>query len=386
MKIGLASPISCYHFREYLYPESAIIAEKLSENYAPSVTNLAIDFLKRGHALVVFTEDPATSRRCILKGPSLTIYVVPTIHVGWRRVLNKLHINDFRLICAMRRYREPLDIMSVHWTRDFAVGARSYLGLCPVTVTVRDIIPLVSKMQRISWVTKLWTEITMHNDRFHFIANSDYTRDMIKCFWRKESTVIYNGVSDLFLDYHFEDKYEAYTFVSITVSITERKNISKLMEAFKEVHNQNPNTRLVLIGPMFIDTNPFVKEWKNTGLSKGVVFAGSKTRREIKSILTKSHCLVHPSLEETFGNILIEAMACKCLVIGGKDAGAVPYVLKMGERGILCDVTDVKSLACSMNRAIHDDYSELINNAFTAVIGEYSGEKICSDYISYFSQ
>lgn len=386
MKIGIASPLSCYYFQDYLYPESAEIASRLSDHDGPAVTSLVLGFLKKGHKIVAFTKDPETSQFCVLKGACLKVYVVPSIRKGWRRILNKFLITDLYLILKMWQSKDIVDVMSVHWTRDYAFGARHWIRKCPVTVTVRDVIPIISKLQPIGWSTKMWNGLTMNNKHFHFIANSDYTRDMIKLLWGKETRVIYNSVSSMFLDYKEERKYDRFTFVCITTSIDERKNIDTLLYSFKMFHEQVQNSSLMLVGPCFVRDNPTVKKWGQIGLLESVVLNGRKDGNEIKSILTRAHCLVHPSREETFGNILIEAMACKCQIIGGMNSGAVPYVLKQGMLGILCDVNSAKSLYDAMLKSYNGNHENMIMEAFHIVHTEYSPERICQDYIDYYQQ
>ena len=386
MRIGIASPLSCYYFQDYLYPESAEIASRLSNYITPIVTGLVVSFLRQGHDIVAFTKDSKAKKYYKLSGPNLVVYVIPTMHKGWRKLLNKFLIPDIWLIATMLRSKEKLDVMSVQWTRDFAFGARRFFNVCPITVTVRDVIPVISQMQPISWSTKMWNELTMKESRYHLIANSEYTKDMIKKVWNRDSIVIHNCLSELFIDYHQEEKYKSFTYVSISASNDGRKNIINLLLAFKLIHREFPLTQLILIGPYFTDNNERIKEWRNRGLCDGVLMLGPQNSPQIKSILTKSHCLVHPSIEESFGNTLIEAMSCKCLVIGGEQSGAVPYVLKHGEIGLLCNVNDHISIKDSMIKAYNDDNDHIVNKAFEVVHAEYTPQMFLNNYIRYFEE
>lgn len=386
MKIGIASPLSCNYFQDYLYPESAEIASRLSNHDGTSVTSLVLSFLQEGHQIVAFTKDPETKRGYKLMGPNLKVYVVPSIHKGWRRLIIKLLITDLRLIYTMWRRREELDVLSVHWTRDYAFGARFFLSICPVTVTIRDIIPVISKMQHIGWPVRLQNWLAVRERKFHFIANSDYTKEMAYHLWKIDAPVIYNGLSDLFLKYESEEMFSTYTYISISSFINSGKNLCNLLMAYKMTRSLCPNTQLMLVGPCFVAGDKNVMEWKDKGLLEGVILLGGKNRQELKELLTKSHCLVHPSKEESFGNILIEAMACKCLTIGGQESGAVPYVLKYGEIGLLCDVNNPNTIAETMISAYKGDYSDMIEKAYNEVHASYSPDKICQDYLNYFFQ
>ena len=385
MKIGIASPISSFFFKDYLNQESALLAEKLSNHDAPAVTNLARSFLDMGHELVIFTKDTHATKKYLLEGEKIKIFITPSSMKGWRKILGKLYIYDLILISKMFLSNEKLDVLSVQWTRDYAIGARHYFGKCPVTCTVRDILPVISKMQPISKVVLWQNEYTMRCKSYRFISNSEYTHNMVKRLWKNDSVIIHNGISEEFLDYHPMAKFDSYTFVTISTSIDGRKNTETLLNAYRLFHTNHPLTQLLLVGPPFQRTNPKVLSWEQTGLLEGVVLCGAKNRSELKEILSQSHCLIHPALEETFGNILIEAMACKCLTIGGVNSGAVPYVLHHGKCGLLCDVSNINSIAEVMENAYLFDHNAIINYGFEIVHSEFSPSVVASKYIDFFN-
>ena len=109
-----------------------------------------------------------------------------------------------------------------------------------------------------------------------------------------------------------------------------------------------------------------------------VFFCGPKKRNEVLSIIDNSLCLVHPSKEESFGNTIIESMARCKVVIGGKDSGAVPYVLRDGKCGCLCDVNDYEEMASAMLKVIEDDvYRVSLIHSATDTLMEYYANSVC---------
>jgi glycosyltransferase involved in cell wall biosynthesis len=64
--------------------------------------------------------------------------------------------------------------------------------------------------------------------------------------------------------------------------------------------------------------------------------------------------LVHPALEEAQPMAIIEAMARRIPVIGGKTSGGVPWTLDVGRAGILVDVRSPDQVATAMQRLITD--------------------------------
>ena len=72
--------------------------------------------------------------------------------------------------------------------------------------------------------------------------------------------------------------------------------------------------------------------------------------------LSKCEILISTSREESFGMPLIEAMASRCLVVGGRESGAVPWVLDYGRAGLLVDVENPEQIAEEIIAVLYDRY------------------------------
>lgn len=64
--------------------------------------------------------------------------------------------------------------------------------------------------------------------------------------------------------------------------------------------------------------------------------------------------LLHPTHEETFGNVVAEAMSCACPVIATRIA-AVPELVAHGETGLLVEPGDAGNLARTIEHVLDDD-------------------------------
>src|SRR5262249_23639610 len=85
------------------------------------------------------------------------------------------------------------------------------------------------------------------------------------------------------------------------------------------------------------------------GLVAGIEFIGMVPYDEmIRRLALEVNVLVHPALEESFGMTLIEAMALRIPVIGGRRSGAVPWVLDQGRVGRLVEASDSEEMAEAM--------------------------------------
>jgi glycosyltransferase involved in cell wall biosynthesis len=76
---------------------------------------------------------------------------------------------------------------------------------------------------------------------------------------------------------------------------------------------------------------------------------GKRGHTELMTTMAKNaDVLVHPSLEESFGNIFLEAGLQGKAIIAGKNSGAVPWVLGHGKAGVLINVRSIKQLENAM--------------------------------------
>ena len=82
------------------------------------------------------------------------------------------------------------------------------------------------------------------------------------------------------------------------------------------------------------------------GINKNVKFVGSKINNELILEYQISKVIVLPSIteSESFGMVLIEAMACKKPVIGS-NIGGIPHVIDNNENGLLVPPKDPEALA-----------------------------------------
>ena len=74
----------------------------------------------------------------------------------------------------------------------------------------------------------------------------------------------------------------------------------------------------------------------------------------LRQVREHTDAFVHPTLEESFGSSIVEAMSQRVPVIAGADSGAVPWILDDGRAGMLVDVTSPESLRSGMETMLTD--------------------------------
>lgn len=128
-------------------------------------------------------------------------------------------------------------------------------------------------------------------------------------------------------------------------NLIKRKNVDSLLEA-KKIANSNYYLVIVGDGPLFKKLKKKVEE-ENI---RDVIFTGS--RNDVENIIPSCDVLVLPSLSESFGLVLIEALACGKPVIGSNVGGITEIITD--DVGLLVNPNKVSSIASAIDRLIND--------------------------------
>jgi alpha-maltose-1-phosphate synthase len=126
-----------------------------------------------------------------------------------------------------------------------------------------------------------------------------------------------------------------------------RKGVPYLLEAFSQI--KHPSKRLRLIGAM----SPCLKEVLDRLPQENVEFLGCVPQSSLPGILSRSHLLVLPSIEDGFGMVLSQALACGCPVIASFNTGG-ENLFTQGEEGFLVPIRDVRALTERMQQLADD--------------------------------
>lgn len=97
------------------------------------------------------------------------------------------------------------------------------------------------------------------------------------------------------------------------------------------------------------------EKWvKQFGIAENVRLLPAVARDEMADLFRLAQVAVSPSLHDGTPNTLLEAMACGCLPVAGRIESVCEWI-DDGANGLLCDATNVESLAAAMVRALADE-------------------------------
>ena len=117
-----------------------------------------------------------------------------------------------------------------------------------------------------------------------------------------------------------------------TGTVCIRKGSHYLIKAFDEL--ALPEAELIFVGPIEKEINEILKKFKN---NKNIKFIGKKPQGELKYLYNSSDLFVLNSIEDGFGMVISQAMACGLPVIATENAGG-SEIIEDGVDGFIVPV------------------------------------------------
>ncbi len=349
--IGLMGPIETASFKDILPPPGD---QAYPKGLGGSPVNLlALELHQRGYNLILYSIDQNIDTEITFKGERLTIHYGPISTKPARHFFSQ----EIKWL-TQAVLKNPPDFLHAHWTYEFALAAQA-TGL-PYLITAHDATLNVLKHNFIPYriVRTLMACKAIWKTR-HLSVVSPYVAEHLKryFFYRRPIRVITNGMPDN--QFHRTKPIKSVdapiTFATILSGWSGLKNSELAIQAFALLRKNQPHSRLIMFGAGH-GVNETGGQWtKAQGLNKGIEFAGFLPYPQlIERLCNEVDILVHPSLEESQGMTLIEAMAAGIPVIGGQNSGAVPWTLANGKAGVLVDITQPEQLAKAMLQLAND--------------------------------
>ncbi|OGH92878.1 MAG: hypothetical protein A2563_04405 [Candidatus Magasanikbacteria bacterium RIFOXYD1_FULL_40_23] len=180
---------------------------------------------------------------------------------------------------------------------------------------------------------KFWTGkfFNYYFPKYAFAANrivtvSEYTKKDLMQEYRTSSDkidVVYNAADEIFAPITAEEKRETrqkyskgedyFVFIG---SVSPRKNIGRLMEAFDLFKKENKNNlKLIIAGANFWGQDKLNETLNKLEFKNDIIFTGRVDDNEMRLLLGSAFCLTYIPYFEGFGVPLVEAMRAHVPII-----------------------------------------------------------------------
>lgn len=393
MKIGMAGPISTESIAQLLDGDSS----DLPRGYpgAPLFGNLIRALLDRGHSIVAYTtsSDMPSSKQVSASGDRFKITYCParphTFRFSkgrWGRAVDAFKHERAALSQAMQG--DAPELVHAHWSYEFALAAIES-GL-PHLVTCHDAPQVVLRHVPNPYrLIRFFMARRVLKQAQHLTAVSPYLKQKIEDYARMPIGVVPNPLPTH--PSHLVESTRKYDPARPRIAMVLNgwgalKNPQPALRAFAVLRRRFPSAELNIMG---IDYGPGGKaeSWAQAqGLTQGVHFMGSQPYPVLLAKLAESDLLLHPSLEETFGMSIAEALSLGVPVVGGEASGAVPWVI--GEAGRLVDVRSPEAIAQAMLELLSDAQAliDLGALAESNTVARFSPDAVAVAYESHYQE
>jgi glycosyltransferase involved in cell wall biosynthesis len=331
---------------------------------APLLSTLIRSMIDRGHSVIGITTSsdlPASGKPVVANGNSFKMNYCPARTRAfrfsdghWGRGMDFFRL-ERRALCKVMRHEKP-DIVHAHWIYEFGLAAIES-GL-PHLVTCHDAPQVVLRhMPDLYRLVRYFMGRKCLSKALALTAVSPYLKEKVERYTKIPITVIPNPIPQMLIESpHSPSGYDpaAPRIAMVINGWGRRKNPKPAMRAFQLIHKKIPGAKLYLYGTDF-GPGEVAQAWaQKHGLSDGMIFVGARPHDFLLADLSAANILLHPSLEETFGMSVVEAMALGIPVVGGDRSGAVPWVLGKGSGGILTDVRSPPAICYSVLKILSD--------------------------------
>jgi glycosyltransferase involved in cell wall biosynthesis len=301
------------------------------------------------------------------------------------------------------RAAKKLGLDILHCTSNTA----PFWGKIPLVLTLHDIIYLEKLnfrsgtwYQRLGNLYRRWNVPQIVPKAARILTVSAYEQKRIQEHFSKESpsktVVVHNGVS-----LHFqlidpglqEEKRKSYglpeNFILFLGNTDPKKNLKGVLEALAILENAD-QLSLPLVMPDFGEEElmSLLRSMGAPNLRSKIHLTGYIPNQDLPAIYAKATVFLYPSLRESFGLPILEAMACGCPVITS-NTSSMPEIA--GDATILIDPFDTKSLAEAIQHLLLNasKRQELISKGLTRppMFSYRKGaEKVFDIYTTIFRQ
>lgn len=288
--------------------------------------------------------------------------------------------------------REELDILHVHYAMPHAICAILAKQMCErdvkiITTLHGTDITVLGIDSSLKQMIKFGIE---QSDRVTAVSHSlvDQTKDMLHT--SRSIDVIYNFVDER--EYyrkpepHLKEHYGITDDDAVLIHISNFRKVKRVTDVIRTFANvrKEQKAKLLLVGdgPEYSECHQLVRD---LGLEDDVLFLGKQ--ENVSELLSISDLKLLLSEKESFGLVLLEAMACGVPCIG-TNVGGIPEVIDHGETGYISELGNIDQMSYFASKMLNDRHLHraMSQQAKRVVHDKFATETILKQYQDLYEQ
>lgn len=189
----------------------------------------------------------------------------------------------------------------------------------------------------------------------------------------------YSKISDVRRKYGINGKY-----ILVVGTFEPRKNLVRMLEAFKIIAEKFSDINLVLIGKKGWLYGDIYEKINDIRIAERVISTGYVDDEDMPYLYRGAEVFCYPSLYEGFGLPPLEAMSCGTPVVVS-NTSSLPEVV--GDAGIYIDPYDIESIANGIIRVLNDStLRQDLKNRGLKQCEKFSWERAASQVIEVYRE
>ncbi len=218
------------------------------------------------------------------------------------------------------------------------------------------------------------------------IAVSPAAHKYVHNFFPRDYRIIPNGIDvDHFTGnaVPWPEYQDGKTNILFVGRMEKRKGLKYLLEAYCRLKWEHPNTRLIVVGPGNLDRDSHsILSARNPG---DVVLVGGVPYQDLPRYYASADIYCSPATgQESFGIVLLEAMACGKPIVASAIEGYMGIV-KDGEQGLLFPRKDAQALANTLATLVENpEYARRLGETGRRMVEQYRWKVVARQVESYY--
>ena len=218
------------------------------------------------------------------------------------------------------------------------------------------------------------------------IAVSPAAHNYVHNFFPRDYRIIPNGID---VD-HFAgnaapwpEYQDGKTNILFVGRMEKRKGLRYLLEAYCRLKWDHPNTRLIVVGPGNLDRESHgILSARNP---RDVELVGGVSYQDLPRYYASADIYCSPATgQESFGIVLLEAMACGKPIVASAIEGYMGIV-QDGEQGLLFPRRDAHALANALASLVQNpEYARRLGETGRRMVEQYRWEVVARQVESYY--